>query len=84
MANKVKITDLKKVLKSTDKDILEKLLCEIYKKDKFAANLINCTLFEAEIEEQILNEYKSNMETIFYPTNLSRVFSYFHFQKQRN
>lgn len=75
MATKIKITDLKKVLKNADKDELEKLICELYKKDSFAEILINCKLFGDEFEEQILIEYKDKMETIFFPNNLSRGFS---------
>jgi len=75
MATKVKITDLKKVLRSSDKDELEKLICELYKKDNFAENLINCKLFGDEFERQILKEYKDKMETIFFPNNLSKGFS---------
>ena len=33
MATKMKITDLKKVLKNADKDELEMLICELYKQD---------------------------------------------------
>ncbi|SCP98553.1 DUF6155 family protein [Anaerobium acetethylicum] len=75
MATKMKITDLKKVLKNADKDELEMLICELYKKDGFAEILINCKLFGDEFEKQILTEYKDKMEMIFFPNNLSRGFS---------
>lgn len=38
MVGKMKVTDLKKALENLDRKELEKLVCEIYKKDNFAEN----------------------------------------------
>jgi hypothetical protein len=75
MSKKMKITDLKKELGDMERKNLEKLVCEIYKKDNLAASIINSVFLGNEYLAQMLNEYKEKMYAIYFPNNLVRGFS---------
>jgi hypothetical protein len=75
MPEKMKINELKKCLADMERKDIEKLICDLYKKDNLAESIISSMLLGDEYQAQLLVEYKEKMETIYFPDNLSRGFS---------
>ena len=75
MPEKMKITELKKALADMERKDIDKLICDLYKKDNLAESIISSLLLGDKYQAQLLDEYKEKMESIYFPDNLSRGFS---------
>ena len=67
----MKITELKKLLNSIEKNELATLVCKVYKASKQAQSLIDVELCGAIAEEQLVIECKKKIHTAFFGSRLS-------------
>ncbi len=67
----MKITELKKLLNSMEKNELATLVCKVYKASKQAQSIIDVELCGAIAEEQLVTECKKKIHTAFFGSRLS-------------
>lgn len=67
----ITLTELKKELKGLEKDVLIKMICEMYKKDDLCKQYLSVK-FQNECDTELLKEYKKKMRDIFFPKNYMR------------
>lgn len=70
MERAITLPDLKKRLKTMDRNYLEKLIYEMYKQNPTVQQLVNVELLGQEYEERLLEEYDTKLKKIFYPKNI--------------
>lgn len=67
----MKITDLKKLLNSMEKNELATLVCKVYKASKQAQSLIDVELCGEPVEEQLIADRKKKIHAAFFGRRLS-------------
>lgn len=67
----MKISDLKKQLKSMKQNELVTLVCKLYKASKQAQSIINIELCGDSVEEQLVTECKKKIHSAFFGSRLS-------------
>ena len=66
------ISALKKRQEGLEHKELERLLCELYKSNEAAEQMINLRLLDEAYAQKLLEQYEERLYNIFFPDNLMR------------